>query len=253
MSKVCGEPTKRGTKCRNKTKHNSGKCYHHLFNTIPIPSTIKPTQNTSTQNTSTIKPTQNTLTIKPTQNTLTIKPTQNTLTIKPTQHTSTQNEIDCIICTDAIDDDDKVDDKIMTCTHTKFHKSCLQKCFKAECPLCRKPHNLKITGKAPEPDNEIPPEFQNNEAENAYNMYNLLAQLLFINNIDDSHNFDDSHNVDHADSNNYDYYSHNFNNYEHEHEHEHEHEENQSNHSVFNEPYSTRYATIILMNNVEFN
>lgn len=38
----------------------------------------------------------------------------------------------------------------LKCGHQQFHKTCLQKCFKAECPTCRRPHKLKVTGPIPE-------------------------------------------------------------------------------------------------------
>ena len=47
--------------------------------------------------------------------------------------------LQCVICFDQMEEADLTD--LSNCTHNEFHRSCLVKCFKAECPLCRKPHD----------------------------------------------------------------------------------------------------------------
>lgn len=59
---------------------------------------------------------------------------------------------DCVVCYTEMKQTD-----ILVCGH-KVHISCVQKQFKAECPLCRTPLDIKVYGKRPEPDNYIPPE-----------------------------------------------------------------------------------------------
>ena len=62
----------------------------------------------------------------------------------------------CSICYEDMKEKEKT--KLPNCVHTEFHKSCLQKCFKRECPLCRAPHDIKIKGMTPTPSSDIPQE-----------------------------------------------------------------------------------------------
>lgn len=56
---------------------------------------------------------------------------------------------DCIICLDPLSDKD-----ILECGH-KIHLECVKKHFKPECPICRKQLNIKVTGKYPEPNEQL--------------------------------------------------------------------------------------------------
>jgi hypothetical protein len=51
---------------------------------------------------------------------------------------------DCAICYGKLGDE-----KSLECGHW-LHMSCVQKHFKPECPLCRKPLNIKVYGTRPE-------------------------------------------------------------------------------------------------------
>ena len=57
--------------------------------------------------------------------------------------------MDCPICFENI-----LQSEITECGH-HVHLECLEKQFKAECPLCRKKLNIKVTGKRPECNIEI--------------------------------------------------------------------------------------------------
>lgn len=59
--------------------------------------------------------------------------------------------LQCVICFDQMEEADLTD--LSNCTHNEFHRSCLVKCFKAECPLCRKPHDIPVSGEPPK-DND---------------------------------------------------------------------------------------------------
>ena len=50
---------------------------------------------------------------------------------------------DCIICTEKMEDD-----RSLECGHW-IHYSCIQKQFKAECPVCRKSLKIEVKGKRP--------------------------------------------------------------------------------------------------------
>jgi hypothetical protein len=65
---------------------------------------------------------------------------------------------DCIICTEKIKDNEP-----LSCGHW-IHISCIEKHFKPECPVCRKPQNIKVFGKIPEP--YIPVSHENENTEN---------------------------------------------------------------------------------------
>lgn len=54
---------------------------------------------------------------------------------------------ECIICFDL----PLKDQDILSCGH-RIHISCVQKQFKAECPLCRASLDIKVFGKKPQPD-----------------------------------------------------------------------------------------------------
>ena len=56
---------------------------------------------------------------------------------------------ECVICFEPIINDIITED-LICCTHTQFHKSCLEKHFKPECPICKTPNNLDITGILPQ-------------------------------------------------------------------------------------------------------
>ena len=64
--------------------------------------------------------------------------------------------VECVICMEILEDDDFT--PLPNCKHDIFHRACLEKCFKAECPLCRAPHNIEVFGKPLPPDDSIPPE-----------------------------------------------------------------------------------------------
>jgi transposase-like protein len=57
----------------------------------------------------------------------------------------------CVLCFDPLQQDTRI---LLECKHDMFHKTCLLKHFKSECPLCRHPHHFKVTGE--EPREEIP-------------------------------------------------------------------------------------------------
>ena len=63
---------------------------------------------------------------------------------------------ECVICTEKLGEGEYT--FLPNCNHNIFHRDCLEKCFKAECPLCRAPHNIKVFGEPPKPDNSIPRE-----------------------------------------------------------------------------------------------
>ena len=44
----------------------------------------------------------------------------------------------------------RVSEEQIKCTHTQFHLECLSQHFKPECPLCRAPNNIEVTGEHPE-------------------------------------------------------------------------------------------------------
>ena len=52
----------------------------------------------------------------------------------------------CIICTESLDD---LDMPLKECGHW-IHPACVKKHFKPECPICRTPLNIKVTGTKPE-------------------------------------------------------------------------------------------------------
>ena len=62
---------------------------------------------------------------------------------------------DCIICYDGIL---RAED-ILPCGH-RVHICCVQKQFKAECPLCRHPLDMHVYGKRPEPNIDPPEDLQ---------------------------------------------------------------------------------------------
>lgn len=56
---------------------------------------------------------------------------------------------DCILCCLPLTKkDSEISKEYMNCSHI-FHKECLQKHFKPECPLCRKTVRLKVKGTRP--------------------------------------------------------------------------------------------------------
>jgi U3 small nucleolar ribonucleoprotein component len=52
---------------------------------------------------------------------------------------------ECIICTEKLDDESS-----LSCGHW-VHLHCVQKQFKAECPICRHPLDIVVTGTLPQP------------------------------------------------------------------------------------------------------
>jgi len=52
----------------------------------------------------------------------------------------------CVICLENLNENDV----LLACNH-KFHLSCLQRHFRADCPLCRRPHSFPVYGEAPQP------------------------------------------------------------------------------------------------------
>lgn len=50
-------------------------------------------------------------------------------------------KVECCICANDLDEPYMLDYQ-----HDQFHKECLLQMFNPECPLCRAPNNLKVTG-----------------------------------------------------------------------------------------------------------
>jgi hypothetical protein len=61
---------------------------------------------------------------------------------------------DCIVCTEKLGEEEKV----LDCGHW-VHLLCIQKHFKPECPICRKPLNITVNGTIPRPE-------ENNDIDN---------------------------------------------------------------------------------------
>ena len=57
---------------------------------------------------------------------------------------------DCIVCTEKLGEEEKV----LECGHW-VHILCIQKHFKPECPICRKPLNIVVNGTIPRPEDDF--------------------------------------------------------------------------------------------------
>ena len=53
------------------------------------------------------------------------------------------NSEECLICYHNFDDQKAYE---LSCGHYYYHKTCLEKCHRAICPMCEAPHILKVTG-----------------------------------------------------------------------------------------------------------
>jgi hypothetical protein len=60
--------------------------------------------------------------------------------------TSLEKPTHCIICTETLGQNDNA----LACGHW-FHLNCVRRHFKPECPLCRRPLNIKVGGTFPQP------------------------------------------------------------------------------------------------------
>lgn len=56
------------------------------------------------------------------------------------------SKIRCVICFEYVEENENVR---LDCSHREFHLACLQRHFRQECPLCRKPHTIPVFGELP--------------------------------------------------------------------------------------------------------
>lgn len=66
-------------------------------------------------------------------------------------------EEDCVICYEKLENVEP-----LLCGHI-IHLSCVKKHFKPECPLCRKPLNIEVSGTFPVPNIDFIPETDRKE------------------------------------------------------------------------------------------
>jgi hypothetical protein len=75
---------------------------------------------------------------------------------------------ECLICYSSFDEANIIQATTdeQPCGHVTVCIACLSKQFKQECPYCRAPNKVKITGTIPSPSNEIPPELLEMDQDN---------------------------------------------------------------------------------------
>lgn len=95
---------------------------------------------------------------------------------------------ECPVCLEGFTNGDKP----LDCGHW-IHKKCVEKHFKPECPVCRKPLNIKVKGRMPDCDIEYDP---SSVVDNQYNE-SMMSQYFYLRSILDSmsHEFPNSRNM----------------------------------------------------------
>lgn len=90
---------------------------------------------------------------------------------------NTNQNIDneCVICLEKLFKDD-----FLPCGH-RLHLSCVKKHFKPECPICRYPLNIKVTGILPKDDDNLSIDLINRiqEEDRIEQMQNEITERLF--------------------------------------------------------------------------
>lgn len=95
---------------------------------------------------------------------------------------------ECPVCLDKFTPEDKP----LECGHW-IHKKCVEKHFKPECPVCRKPLNIKVNGTRPDGDIEYDPlSITDSDYKDS-----MLSQYYYLRSILDSmtHEFPNSRNM----------------------------------------------------------